>query len=194
MYILLIQVAITTALLAFLPETSHSFILLKRAQRLRKLTGNKQLLSQAEINQAQMTPSGIFLKAIVRPTEIFLKDPAITYVHIYTAFIYGIYYLFFTSYPIVYEGIYGWSFPVEALGYLAFLVGGSTACIIYLAYLGIRLGPIFKRGEQPLPEQWLDAALVSTVLAPIGSFIFAWSARKSVHWAVSLVGVTIFGG
>lgn len=78
MYILLIQIGITTLLLAFLPETSHSFILLNRAKRLRKLTGNKNLMSQAEIDQSHLTPNGIFLKAIVRPTEIFFKDPAIT--------------------------------------------------------------------------------------------------------------------
>lgn len=215
MWLLLIQTGFATALLiVLLPETSHNNILLNRAKRLRALTGNENIRSMAEIEQAHLTPSEIFTKAIVRPTEIFLKDPAITYAHLYTAIIYGIYYLFFESYPLVYQGIYGFSFQVSSLGYLAFLVGGIIACFTYLTYCAIKFGPIFKRGEMPVPEQWLDASLISTLLPPIGEyrhtsdakhrlnvhcqllgcFIYAWTARESVHWIVSLIGVMLFGG
>lgn len=169
MWLLLIQAGFATALLLiFLPETSHNYILLNRAKRLRALTGNKNIRSMAEIELAHLTANEVITKAIVRPTEIFLKDPAITYAHLYTAIIYGIYYLFFESYPLVYQGIYGFSFQVSALGYLAFLVGGLIACISYLAYCAVKFGPIFKAGKMPEPEQWLDASLVSTVIPPIG--------------------------
>jgi DHA1 family multidrug resistance protein-like MFS transporter len=169
MWLLLIQTGFATALLiVFLPETSHNNILLNRAKRLRALTGNENIRSMAEIEQAHLSPREIFTKAIIRPTEIFLKDPAITYAHLYTAIVYAIYYLFFESYPLVYQGIYGFSFQVSALGYLAFLVGGIIACVSYLTYCVIKFGPIFKRGEMPVPEQWLDASLVSTLLPPIG--------------------------
>ncbi|KAK9899322.1 MFS general substrate transporter [Cystobasidium minutum MCA 4210] len=195
MWLLLIQTGFATALLiVFLPETSHNNILINRAKRLRALTGNENIRSMAEIEQAHLTPNEIFVKAIVRPTEIFLKDPAITYAHLYTAIIYGIYYLFFESYPLVYQGIYGFSFQVSSLGYLAFLVGGLIACFSYLTYCAIKFGPIFKRGEMPVPEQWLDASLVSTLLPPIGCLIYAWTARHSVHWIASLIGVMLFGG
>jgi DHA1 family multidrug resistance protein-like MFS transporter len=174
MWLLLIQTGFATGLLiVFLPETSHNNILINRAKRLRALTGNENIRSMAEIEQAHLTPSEIFTKAIVRPTEIFLKDPAITYAHCYTAIIYGIYYLFFESYPLVYQGIYGFSFQVSSLGYLAFLVGGIIACFSYLTYCAIKFGPVFKRGEMPVPEQWLDATLVSTLLPPIGKPIIS---------------------
>lgn len=85
MWIMLIQVGLSTVLLAFLPETSHEYILMHRAKRLRHLTGNKNIRSRAEIAQANMTVGKIVTKAIVRPTEIFLKDPAVTYIHCYVA-------------------------------------------------------------------------------------------------------------
>lgn len=78
-----------------LPETSTPNILLRRAQRLRKLTGDNRLQAQSEIDQKHMKPSAIVIDAIVKPIEITVKDPAIAFVNIYTAIIYGIYYSFF---------------------------------------------------------------------------------------------------
>jgi DHA1 family multidrug resistance protein-like MFS transporter len=78
-----------------LPETSTPNILLRRAQRLRKLTGDNRLLAQSEIDQKNMKPAAIVVDAIVKPIEITIKDPAIAFVNVYTAIIYGIYYSFF---------------------------------------------------------------------------------------------------
>jgi DHA1 family multidrug resistance protein-like MFS transporter len=72
-----------------LPETSTPNILLRRAQRLRKLTGNKRLMSQSEIDQKHIKPSKILVDSIIKPMEITIKDPAIAFVNIYTAIIYG---------------------------------------------------------------------------------------------------------
>jgi DHA1 family multidrug resistance protein-like MFS transporter len=60
-----------------LPETSASNILLRRAARLRKLTGNAKILSQTEIDRAGLTFKDTFMEAIVKPVEIMIKDPAV---------------------------------------------------------------------------------------------------------------------
>ncbi len=75
-----------------LPETSSPNILLRRAKRLRKLTGNERFMSQSEIDQRHMKVSSIALDALIKPLEITIKDPAVLFVQIYTAIIYGIYY------------------------------------------------------------------------------------------------------
>lgn len=75
-----------------LPETSGANILLRRAQRLRKLTGDERFMSQSEIDQRNMKVSAIALDALIKPMEITLKDPAVLFVQVYTAIIYGIYY------------------------------------------------------------------------------------------------------
>ena len=77
---------------ALLPETSTPNILLRRARRLRKLTGDNRLMAQSEITQKNMKPSGILVDAIIKPMEITIKDPAIAFVNTYAAIIYGIYY------------------------------------------------------------------------------------------------------
>lgn len=76
----------------FLPETSTPTLQLRRAERLRKLTGNDRFMSQSEIDQRNMKVSAIFLDALIKPLEITIKDPAVLFVQVYTAIIYGIYY------------------------------------------------------------------------------------------------------
>lgn len=79
-------------MLLFLPETSNATILLRRAERLRKITGNDRFMSQSEIDQRNMKASAIFIDALIKPIEITIKDPAVLFVQVYTAIIYGIYY------------------------------------------------------------------------------------------------------
>ena len=79
-------------LLMFLsmPETSASNILLRRAQRLRKLTGDPNLKSKGEISQGSMSAGQIAREALWRPTEIAIKDPAVFFTNAYTSLIYGL--------------------------------------------------------------------------------------------------------
>lgn len=59
----------------FLPETSSHNILLRRAARLRKLTGQKHLQSQSEIDQLLLKPSTVIINALVSPTTIPFHPP-----------------------------------------------------------------------------------------------------------------------
>jgi MFS transporter, DHA1 family, multidrug resistance protein len=79
-------------LLLFMPETSGPNILLRRAQRLRRLTGSDRLQSQGEIDQRDLSANKVVTSALVRPMEIMLKDPSIFFVNVYTGYFYGVYY------------------------------------------------------------------------------------------------------
>lgn len=87
-----VSAPVLIALFVFLPETSSPNILLRRAQRLRKVTGSQKLMAQSEIDQRHMTVSGIAIDALIKPLEITLKDPAVMFVQVYSAIVYGIYY------------------------------------------------------------------------------------------------------
>lgn len=64
-------------LFLFLPETYPETILLRRAQRLRALTGNQNLKAQSEINQAQRSFNDMVVEALWRPLQLIALDPAI---------------------------------------------------------------------------------------------------------------------
>lgn len=69
-------------LIIWLPETLPDTILLKRAQRLRKLTGNERLRSLSEIKQAELTAGDIAKEYLVRPFNLML-EPAVLFINIY---------------------------------------------------------------------------------------------------------------
>lgn len=84
--ILISGVALVLLTLVF-PETYEPTILLRRARRLRKLTGNPHLRSASEIEQAKMRPSDVMYEAMLRPILISF-DPALLYVNLYIAMLY----------------------------------------------------------------------------------------------------------
>jgi MFS transporter, DHA1 family, multidrug resistance protein len=50
----------------FLPESYSPTVLYRRAQRLRKRTGNTNLASQSEIDQKNLTPGKIVREALLK--------------------------------------------------------------------------------------------------------------------------------
>ncbi|KAH6721073.1 multidrug transporter [Leptodontidium sp. MPI-SDFR-AT-0119] len=176
-----------------LPETSTPNILLRRAKRLRKLTGNARLQSQSEIEQRSMTASSILADAIVKPIEISLKDPAIAFVNVYMAIIYGIYYSFFEVFPLVYPVYYGFSLGMIGVVFTCVLVACIIAIAIYCAYLNFFLIPDIKKNGLRAQESRLVPALFASIGATIGLFMFGWTARASIHWIVPTIGITIYG-
>lgn len=74
-----------------LPETNAETILLHRARRLRKVTGNPKLRSQSEIKQGDLHLLKIMIRYLTTPFRVTLQDPSIAFINVYTALIYGIY-------------------------------------------------------------------------------------------------------
>ena len=90
--------------------------------RLRKLTGDTHLRSQSEIDQKGLKPSKVAVDAFIKPWEITIKDPAIAFVNVYTALVYGIYYSFFEVFPLVYPVFYGFSAGIIGVVFTCILV------------------------------------------------------------------------
>lgn len=176
----------------FLPETSSSNILLRRAARLRKITGNPNLKSQSEIDQAKMTVRDIAYENLVRPWLIHALDPALLFTAIYTSLVYAIYYSFFEVFPIVYIGIYGFNIGQMGLVFLVILVALFIAIPTYFYYLKKVFEPEIMTKGLLEPERRLIPALFTSFFPPIGLFIYGWTSRESVHWIVSVIGIGIY--
>lgn len=76
----------------FFGETSHATILLRRAQRLRKLTGNEKLRSQSEIDQAETSLVANVGRSLYRPF-LLMTEPMVLFIDLYIALVYAIFYL-----------------------------------------------------------------------------------------------------
>jgi MFS transporter, DHA1 family, multidrug resistance protein len=159
----------------FLPETHPSTILLHRARRLRKVSGNPKILTKTEIDRRGETLGSIVWDAIIKPIEITIKDPAIAFVNLYTALTYGIYYSFFEVFPLVYPPMYGFNVGETAIVFTCIIVGCFIAMAIYFSYLNWIVVPdVIKNGLRA--QEWrLQPALLACVGPVAGLFIFGKS-------------------
>jgi MFS transporter, DHA1 family, multidrug resistance protein len=176
----------------FLPETSASNILLRRAQRLRKLTGNSMLKSQSEIDQAGLSFTAIAIDALWKPIEICIKDPAVLFTNAYTSFIYSTYYSFFEAFPLAYAGVYGFNIGEVSLVFLVIVIGCVIGLTIYCLYVYYYLEPDIKAHGLRAQEHRLVPALFSSMLLPTALFWWGWTIDKDIHWIVSCIGNSLF--
>jgi DHA1 family multidrug resistance protein-like MFS transporter len=116
-----------TFVLLFLcmPETSAEYILTKRAQRLRANTGNQDLKSTAEVHAGNKDWMKLIAYHLTMPFKITFLDPSVLFINLYTALVYGIYYSFFESFPLVYINMYGFSIGVMGIVFLGVIIGAS---------------------------------------------------------------------
>ncbi|KAK0466761.1 major facilitator superfamily domain-containing protein [Desarmillaria tabescens] len=117
-------------LLLFLPETYGPTILLKRARRLRKLTGNEQLRSQSEKNSEGESFVTVMKEALIRPF-ILAKEPVLMFANLYVGFVYAIFYLWFEAFPLVFTDIYHFRLGASGLPFLGFIVFIPTSVLIF---------------------------------------------------------------
>ncbi|KZN88963.1 Transporter [Penicillium chrysogenum] len=177
-----------------LPETSADNILLRRAERLRRFTGNTKLFSQSEITQNRQKFYNMLLDSLVKPVEIMVKDPAILFANVYTSLVYGIYYSFFEAFPLVYPAKYGFDAKDVALIFISIIIGCAVAVVVYIVYLYTSLMPDLKANGRRPHEHRLPPALFASFGPTIGLFIFAWTTNGSIHWAVSALGIVLYAG
>ena len=197
------------SLMICLPETSAPNILLRRAERLRKATGNPNLRSQSEIDQSKLTAGEIVVGNLWRPVQINALDPAVLFTSLYTALMYAIFYSFFEVFPFVYAtGLpkpnsptkgYGMNAGEIGLIFLSISVGVSIAIGIYIYYLKKVFEPEIRKMGLGEPERRLTLAVPFSLLLPIGCkspvchricevcaftdgvvvFMFGWTANSS---------------
>ena len=177
-----------------LPETSTATILFRRAQRLRQLTGNKNLKSQSEIGQAELSLKHVAYNALVIPWKINLLDPAILFSSVYTGLVYAIFYSFFEIFPLVYIDIYGMNLGEMGIAFLTVPIGVALAMASYYCFLFWMINPRMRIKGLAAPEKRLIPAIVASVIIPIGLFIFGFASRKSIHWIVPSIGAVLISG
>ncbi|KAL6890878.1 major facilitator superfamily domain-containing protein [Trichoderma evansii] len=191
------EILITTSpaliLQLFLPETSHNTILYYRAKRIRKLTGKNYYVAKSEIATASTTLLNQFYRTLVIPWKANLLDPSILFTSIYSGLMYAIFYSFFEFFPLVYGNIYGMNEGQIDLVPLCMVIA-VTVSAPYFAYIHFVVNASARRGSPRTPEQRLVPAIVGSVLVPIGIFLFGWTSRKSIHWIVPTIGVSLTVG
>jgi hypothetical protein len=88
-----------------LEETYPPIILVNKATELRRRTRNWGIHAKQE--EIEVDLRELLEKNLSRPLRLLYTEPIILAVSVYMAFVYGIFYLFLTFYPIVFQRIHG---------------------------------------------------------------------------------------
>ncbi|KUJ08030.1 MFS general substrate transporter [Mollisia scopiformis] len=181
---------VLVVLFFLMPETNPDNILYRRARRLRKATGDKRLKSQSEIDAAEHTWRD-HLIGLGKAFTLTFFEPVVFFVGLYTALLYGVLYIWFESFPLVFGNIYGFNTGEQGLAFLGIFVGGVLTLPCYLLWIKYSFVPEFSKPVF-VPEKILPPAFFGAFALPICLFMYGWTARESVHWIVPIIGSGIF--
>jgi DHA1 family multidrug resistance protein-like MFS transporter len=108
---------------------------------------------------------------------------------LYSAFIYGLLYLFLTAYSRIFQGVYDMKPGVSGLPELGAVLGSVITGIFMVVRQPIYRRKLEANKNMPLPEWRLPETVVGAVLFAGGLFSLGWSGyRKEVHWIVPTIG------
>ncbi|KAL3419525.1 MFS multidrug transporter [Phlyctema vagabunda] len=172
-----------------LDETYAKVILVKKAEKLRRETGNWALHAKHE---EDINLHDLFHKFLFKPIQL-LQTPICFFMVLYSSFVYGIVYLNFASYQIEYIEIRKWS-PIEAaLPFLAVFLGIILGAIMCFHNQSFYIKRLVANNEKPVPEARLPPMMLGGVFLACGLFIFAWTSGPRTHWIAGCVGGVLMG-
>ncbi|KAI5780379.1 major facilitator superfamily domain-containing protein [Geopyxis carbonaria] len=132
-------------------------------------------------------------RSIGRTIELLVMDPIVLLMSLYMALIFGILYLYFAAYPLVFTKEYVWKSGPSGLAFLGIGLGVliATGTSSYSNKLYLRA--IEKYGRDGAPEARLPLSLFAAVASPVSAFWFAWTGDKDIHWMAPVSSGVLFG-
>ncbi|KAK2612517.1 MFS transporter fsa7 [Conoideocrella luteorostrata] len=175
--------------IVFMRETNAIILLQRKANRLRRETGNLKLTPK---QATKGTPWMLLRRGILRPLKLLFLSPIVFLVSLYTGLMFGLIFLLFTTFPSVFQGIYGFSPGISGLAYLGLGLGMLFGLILFSILSDKLLG--HKQGEKPTePEKRLILMKWFSPVTPLGFFMYGWTAYYHIHWFVPILGTFFIG-
>jgi hypothetical protein len=112
-----------------IPETYSPVILRRRAGKLSEITG-KVYKSKMDIDNGSKSIVTEYKIALSRPWILLIKEPIVLFLSIYVSIIYGILFLLFAAFPIIFQEGRGWNVGVAALPFLGVAIGMMAAVAV----------------------------------------------------------------
>jgi hypothetical protein len=154
---------------------TYAVVLLKRKAR--------KLGHPAESDGA-LSPMAAFQQSLVRPLKLLFLSPIVLLLSIFTAVVFGLIFLLFTTFPLVFEEQYGFGTGVSGLSYLG-LGCGMMAGVILFGSLSDKIVKKLAGSGEMQPEYRLPLMVLFIPLIPAGFFWYGWSAYHHYHWFVT---------
>lgn len=132
-----------------------------------------------------------YVVSLTRPWIMLFTEPILLSLSLYMAFVYGILYLNFIAYPLIFTSTRHWSTGVSGLSFLG--IGAGMALATVLSPFLTRLHAHYTRKIGPVPETRLPHLILLAWLIPLGLFWFGWTAEPPRPWPASVIAGVPFG-
>jgi multidrug resistance protein len=183
---LILSVTVWVLITFTVPETYTPTLLARRAKKLRESTGDDKFVTEADLDLRPLFERlRLFL---VRPFQLLFLEPIVFFISVYMSVLYGLLYMFFIAFPIIYQEGKGYSASITGLMFIPIAVGVVLSAMFSPLVNKHYLSQCRKYGGIPPAEARLVPMMVSCWFIPIGLFIFAWTSYPHVHWLGPALG------
>lgn len=166
--------------LLFLEETYPPQILVSKAAELRRRTGNHFIHAKQE--EIEVDLRELVEKNFSRPMRLLFQEPIILLLSIYMSFVYGILYLFLTAYPLVFQGVHGFTAGISGLCFFGMIIGELIAGVVVLAQQPWYQRKLAANNGIPIPEWRLPSVIAGGVSFMVGIFWFGCKTTPTPHF------------
>ncbi|KAJ7620403.1 major facilitator superfamily domain-containing protein [Roridomyces roridus] len=172
----------------FLPETYAPVILLRKVKERRRANpeGSKRLYAAHE--KQDWSPWGIVKRTLFRPFIMLSQELILVLVTIYLSLIYGVMYMLFEAFPIIFVEKHGFTISQNGLVFIGVGIG-TVLGALSTHFLATDYPQLIKvwRGFPP-PEERLRAAMLGSPVFVIGIFWLGWTGEYTVvPWYVPAI-------
>ncbi|KAF2110806.1 major facilitator superfamily domain-containing protein [Lophiotrema nucula] len=190
-WVVMIGSGVSFFMVLIVQETYAPAILRAKSAKKRKETGDDRWISRYD-DKKMFWP--LLRENLYRPMSMAVREPICIFWNVYIALVYGVMYLCFVSYPIVFSELRGWSPGITGLAYTGIGIGGIiTICCEPLIRKMINAHKPDPETGKPPPESMISIVCIAAVAVPVGELIFAWTCTPDVHWIASIISGIPFG-
>ncbi|KAF2737374.1 MFS general substrate transporter [Polyplosphaeria fusca] len=174
-------------------ESYAPLILRRRAEKLRKDTGDARYYTLSESIVARRSVPYRLSQALSRPLRLLFFHPIIQIMSLISAFEYGILYIVLSSFAELWTKQYHVSVELSGLHYIALALGEAVGSQVggYVMDAYYRRNAA-KHPDDLDPEYRIPLTFPFAAVLPVGLFIYGWAAQYTVHWIAVDIGVFIF--
>ncbi|KAH8663449.1 putative efflux pump antibiotic resistance protein [Tricladium varicosporioides] len=182
-------------------ETYGPVILQRRADRLRRQTGNQQYRTLYEQRDGNKSTIELLGRALTRPARLLVFHPIIQITAIISGFNYGLLYIVLSTFSNLWISRYHQPVEISGLHYIAISLGemaGSQLGGFLMDFLFQRRKTqnTYRSDSIIMPESRLPLMFPGVIVGMLGLLLYGWTAEYKVHWLAVDAGifVAMFGG
>jgi MFS family permease len=188
----ILQVILELSSLLLFYESYAPVLLHRRADKLRKETGDSRYHTEIEMREAGRSTAWKLGRSLSRPLRLLAFHPVIQIQAILEGINYGLLYFALASFSALHISAYGESISMSGLHYIAICTGtvsGAQLCGPLMDYVYKRMTT--RNGDTQVPELRIPLLLPGVFFTPIGFLLYGWAAQYHLFWLVVDIGAAL---